>query len=144
MGGKEWRDKNKQLGIFLWQYNFDRFLELFFGVRVTKRAEEELQFQKTTYTFGYLNVRSLIPHVADIKCLLNSMKFDMIALGETWMYPGQSVQIDGWFTRFENVGKNMILKKYLCLNSGQQRIGLPKPGDQEKQFDNTAWIHMML
>ena len=47
----------------------------------------------------------IFANLHDIQTLLKTMKFDMIALGETWMYPGQVVQIDDWFTRFEHVGK---------------------------------------
>merc|ERR1711860_53759 len=29
----------------------------------------------------------------------------MIALGETWLHPGHAVQMDGWLTKYENVGR---------------------------------------
>ena len=69
------------------------------------RADEELNLYEATYTFGYLNVRSLALHIEDIKGLLESFKFDMIAFGETWLHPGQTVQMEGWLTKYENVGR---------------------------------------
>lgn len=71
----------------------------------TRRSEDESRKQDNSYTFGFLNVRSFAAHAEDIETLLKLKKFDVIALGETWLHPGQVLQMDGWFTKSENVGK---------------------------------------
>ena len=36
-------------------------------------------------TFGHLNVRSLLPRIDEIRCILNSHNFDVFAVCESWL-----------------------------------------------------------
>ena len=57
-----------------------------------KLEEEELY--KEFWTFTFLNVNRLLPHLKHIRTDEILMKSDVFALGETWLQPGQHVEFE--------------------------------------------------
>ena len=60
------------------------------------------------YYVAHLNIRSLLPKINDIKCLLRNKKYDVLALSETWLdsgIPSCSVSVDNYsLVRRDRVG----------------------------------------
>ena len=59
------------------------------------KKEKELLFSKN-YTVSYLNVRRLRPHLIDVTTDPMLIKSDVMCLGETWLKPHDTAQIDGF------------------------------------------------
>ena len=55
----------------------------------------ELLFTKH-YTFSYLNVRRLLPHLIDVSTDPTLIKSDVMVLGETWLKPHDTAEINGF------------------------------------------------
>lgn len=83
-----------------------------------------------TLSIAYLNVRSLLPHFADLKNLLLEKSFDILGISETWLtqgIPSDHVQVPGYtFLRTDRDmrggGVGMYFKnnfKYEVLTSKQ-------------------------
>ena len=58
--------------------------------------QERMLFLMKHTTIAYLNVRRLIPHLVDVKTDPILMESDIIALGETWLKPAETVKISGF------------------------------------------------
>lgn len=96
------------------------------------------------FKFGHLNVRSLLPKMADLVQIIQTMKFDLLSISETWLQPNinsNAVAIEGFsFVRQDRnirgggVGmyiRNTIKYKILqCDHSIEQLwISIQLPGD---------------
>ena len=59
------------------------------------KKEKELLFSKH-YTFSYLNIRRLLPHLIDVRTDPILRKSDVVCLGETWLKPHDAADIEGF------------------------------------------------
>ena len=59
------------------------------------KKEKELLFSKY-YTVSYLNVRRLLPHLVDVRTDPMLLESDIMVLGETWLKPNDTAEIDGF------------------------------------------------
>jgi len=88
------------------------------GINVDNEALEESKalekaFQDDQQLFplssflkvSFLNVRSLRAHIEDVKLDNSIVGSDFFGLAETWLYPNESLSIEGFQSCFVNVGK---------------------------------------
>lgn len=65
--------------------------------------------QDSCFTAAHLNARSLVPHFNEIRDLLTSSNFDVLAISETWLtdaIPNSAISIDGYtFYRADRDGR---------------------------------------
>ena len=76
-----------------------------------KLEEEELYEEFWTFTF--LNVNRLLPHIKHIRSDDVMMKSDIFALGETWLQPGQHVDFEGFIGSEIVVGNGKGLSAFV-------------------------------
>ena len=76
-----------------------------------REKEEESQIHNEVRV-SYLNVRSILPHLPDVQTIPMLMQSEVFALGETWLLPGQTCNIDDWTSAFESRGHGKGLAVY--------------------------------
>ena len=73
------------------------------------KKEKELLFTDY-FSVSYLNVRRLLPHLVDVKTDPTLKKSDIMVLGETWLKPHATAQIEGFNAielKYEEAGKGL-------------------------------------
>ena len=73
------------------------------------KKEKELLFTEY-FSISYLNVRRLLPHLVDVKTDPTLKKSDIMVLGETWLKPHATAQIEGFDAielKYEEDGKGL-------------------------------------
>ena len=73
------------------------------------KKEKELLFTDY-FSVSYLNVRRLLPHLVDVKTDPTLKKSDIMVLGETWLKPQATAQIEGFDAielKYEEAGKGL-------------------------------------
>ena len=73
------------------------------------KKEKELLFTDY-FSISYLNVRRLLPHLVDVKTDPTLTKSDIMVLGETWLKPHATAQIEGFDAielKYEEAGKGL-------------------------------------
>ena len=84
---------------------------------VRKREAFEQVVLQQMWTVSFINVCSLPAHLEDVKGVPILKKSHIFACGETWIHPGQSFELEGCISAFENQGRGKGLAVYSKLQN---------------------------
>lgn len=89
-----------------------------------ERLMEQQKLEEKSLIISYVNVRSLREHLPDVLTEPILMKSNLLGLGETWLYEGETVEIPNMISTFVSSGKGKGLAaftKETCMTECLQR-----------------------
>ena len=104
------------------------------GIRIDEDALEESKALEKAFLerqvpvpsnlvkVSFLNVRSLRAHFEDVKQESSVVTSEIFGLGETWLYPNETVLFEGFKSCFANVGKGKGLASYSKTNLDTEEL----------------------
>ena len=89
-----------------------------------KRRMEQKELEDSSLKIGYLNTRSLREHYQDVINDPRLMTCDILGLGETWLHPGETVEIPGFNGTFICHGRGKGLASFTKSDLTHEKLEL--------------------
>ena len=94
-----------------------------FGIFVTEE-QKKCEYLSSHWKISYLNVRSLKGHRNDVFKDNHLMDSDILSFGETWLEPGETVDIGDYNAIYVNAGRGKGVATYLSMMTASEPLRL--------------------